>query len=114
MGCGLWAVGSCGYYTSTPQYTGITPVMGLWVVGCGLWVMGGHRGILLPMFVPGARCVIMSDYIGEEMDASISGKFNLFSKKCADSERIMLCEVTLGRSGFEQACYLIYKSREAS
>ena len=44
MGCGSWVVGSCGGNTSTPQYTGITPIMGLWVPGCGLWVVDGHGG----------------------------------------------------------------------
>ena len=40
MGCGLWDVGSCRGNKSTPQYTGVTPIMGLWDVGRGLWVVG--------------------------------------------------------------------------
>ena len=40
VGYGLWAVGSFSGYTSILQYTGITHIIGLWVVGHGLWVAG--------------------------------------------------------------------------
>ena len=36
-----------GGITSIPQCISITPIIGLWVMGCRLWAVGGHGVILV-------------------------------------------------------------------